>query len=55
MIRDFKIETGDFQNDIKAKELLGNILDKVGKYCDFPIKEQDFFNDVSKVWFFLFF
>ena len=48
-IKEFEINTGDFKNDIKTKELLEKFLGLTVKYCDFPIKEQEFFQDVSKV------
>ena len=50
-VKEYEINTGDFQNDIKTKDLLGKIFEKIGKYCDFPIKEQEFFSDVSKVFY----
>ena len=48
-INEFTIDTGDFKNDIKSKELLVQILNKTNQYCDFPIKEKEIFADSSKV------
>lgn len=52
-INEFTIDTGDFKNDIKSKELLVQILNKTKHYCDFPIKEKEIFADSSKVYIFI--
>jgi len=47
-VHEFDIMTGKDQEDQRAHSFLSEMLNYTQKNCDFPFKEDEFFNDVTK-------